>query len=77
MKVEILFFGELAEITETKSLLIDDVNDLSLLKELLIFKFPLLILKPIQIAVNNNLQIENISLNDGDVIALLPPFAGG
>ncbi len=77
MKVEILFFGELAEITETKSLLIEDVDDLGILKELLIFKFPLLIFKPIQVAVNNNLQIENISLNDGDVIALLPPFAGG
>jgi molybdopterin synthase sulfur carrier subunit len=77
MKITVLFFGALAEVTETEKLELPFVDDTSALNELLLQLFPLLKNKTFRMAVNKKLINGNIVINEGDTIALLPPFSGG
>ncbi|MEI6594485.1 MAG: MoaD/ThiS family protein [Bacteroidota bacterium] len=75
--MKILLFGELTDITKSSSIEIETVNDVDELKNIVHQKFPSLQNHKYQIAVNSVLLTKNISLNETDEIALLPPFAGG
>ena len=75
--MKILLFGELTDITKSSSIEIESVKNVAELKNSVHQKFPSLQNFNYQIAVNSSLIIENISLNETDEIALLPPFAGG
>lgn len=77
MKTEILFFGILAEVAGTDSVSMEDQPDLDHLKKAVLQKFPNIDSYRYRISVNKVLTDENCTLNDGDEIAFLPPFAGG
>jgi molybdopterin synthase sulfur carrier subunit len=77
MKTTILFFGALTETTSTEKTEFQNISDTETLKQQLLHHYPSLKNKTYRIAVNKILITENQLLNEGDTIALLPPFAGG
>lgn len=77
MKTDILFFGILAEVAGTNSVSMKDQPDLDHLKKMVLHDFPELENYRYRVSVNRVLTDENCTLNDGDEIAFLPPFAGG
>lgn len=77
MKIAVLFFGALIETTGVESIEAFEMFDTEALQCYVLQKFPLLKNKTYRIAVNKTLIQNSVLLNDGDVIALLPPFSGG
>ncbi|MFN8210821.1 MAG: MoaD/ThiS family protein [Bacteroidales bacterium] len=77
MTVTVLFFGVLTEVTGTGTKFYNDARSIEDLKLRLADDFPEIVHYSFRISVNNELTDEDISLKDGDEIALLPPFAGG
>lgn len=78
MKVKILFFGSLEDVADGKSeIQLDNVHDIDSVKKILLEKYPALSDYTFRIAVNQQILSKNQTLNDNDVVALLPPFAGG
>lgn len=79
MHVTVKYFGQLAEATGTEEETIqlpDTGCTLSELRSRCLSRFGLTEDESIRLAVNQTLQRET-DLQDGDVIAFLPPFAGG
>jgi len=74
--VKILFFGITREITG-KSECNYDAGEKSALIMQLMSDYPELQTCRFRISVNGVINEGNIKLNDNDVVALLPPFAGG
>ncbi|MEO6230029.1 MAG: MoaD/ThiS family protein [Ferruginibacter sp.] len=77
MKVNILFFGQLTDVTGTTNLVLEDINDTSMLIQQLHTTYPDLLTKKYVIAVNATVAEENTLLTDNCTVALLPPFSGG
>ncbi|MDF1548283.1 MAG: MoaD/ThiS family protein [Bacteroidales bacterium] len=77
MKINVLFFGILTDITGTSSMEIEDIENIRLLKSWLWKNYPKTKDMDFQIALNKNIIEGKAELNDGDEVALLPPFAGG
>lgn len=77
MKTTILFFGMLAEATGTDKAEVEGITDTDVVIDYLVKQYPLLKNKTYRIAVNKKLIKGKEQLNEGDTIALLPPFAGG
>lgn len=77
MGIQIKIFGQLSEIIGSEELQLEDINDTELLRKKLIFDFPKLANYPFVMAVDKKIANKNVKLNTGDVVALLPPFAGG
>ncbi|MGB3946808.1 MAG: MoaD/ThiS family protein [Bacteroidia bacterium] len=77
MKTTILFFGMLAEAAGTNEVEVENITDTDALVDYIVKQYPLLNNKTYRIAVNKKLITSKEQLNEGDTIALLPPFAGG
>jgi molybdopterin converting factor small subunit len=77
MKVTVLFFGVLTEVTGTGTRFYSDVRTLGDLKVKIADDYPDIVNYDFRISLNNEIISENPELRDGDEIALLPPFAGG
>lgn len=77
MQINIKIFGQLTELIGANELLLQDVENTDLLKEKLILNFPKLANFPFVIAVNKKIVQQNENIKTGDVLALMPPFAGG
>lgn len=77
MKVEVLFFGVLTELMQHKRITLEDCSTTDVLLGKLHEMNGNLKTKSFKIAVNNKLVTDSILLNNGDEIALMPPFAGG
>ncbi|RXG23357.1 MoaD/ThiS family protein [Leeuwenhoekiella aequorea] len=79
MTITLKYFGQLAEVFETSEETrdLENINVTDLIKE--ISSGYDLDHIPYQIAVNQRIIDcnEQVNLNDGDTLALLPPFAGG
>lgn len=75
MSIKVIAFGQIAEITE-KEISIDAIDTNSLRLELNA-QFPQLEGKKYGIAVNKKLVNNNVMLNAGDTVALMPPYSGG
>jgi len=75
MEIKIISFGQIAEITGKE--FVTEAADLDSLKLHLIQKFPELSDKKFAFAVNKKLMQENVSLNQNDIVALMPPYSGG
>ncbi len=77
MKIKILFFGNLTEVIGSNELSLSDIEHTDGLNNNLQYDYPELKAMTYRIAVNQEIINGNISLKDGDEVALLPPFAGG
>lgn len=79
MKVNVLFFGMLNDAVKNNKLIVDSnlFSDTESLKKFLTDKYPELKRFNYLVAVNQNMTSGNEKINDGDEIALLPPFSGG
>jgi sulfur-carrier protein len=80
MKVTLKYFGLIADIVNTN----EEIVDLSVtecttegLMEILNQKYPDLLNTNFAIAINQSIITSVTSLSNEDIIALLPPFAGG
>lgn len=77
MEINILFFGQLAEVTGTSSQKLSGISDTDALKNRLQIQFPALESLTYSIAVNKKMIQQNTTLKPEDEVALLPPFSGG
>lgn len=76
--MHILLFGSLKEKLKTEMLELSAAQSVFVLKEKLELTFPLLKNEHYSIAVNKKICTDDSqTLNEGDIIALLPPFSGG
>jgi molybdopterin converting factor small subunit len=77
MKVKVLFFGVLAEITGTGIKIYEDVKSTEHLKQRVLDEFPEIFHYKYNIALNNSFINTEMILSDGDEISFIPPFEGG
>ncbi|MEK6615418.1 MAG: MoaD/ThiS family protein [Bacteroidota bacterium] len=77
MSISIKLFGVLADVVGKSQIDIHDVNNTTTLKAKMLKDFPKLKNYQFVIAVSKQIAKENQALNAGDVVVLLPPFAGG
>ena len=76
MGVNIIVFGQLADITGN-TLSLDNVVDTDSLVQELNKRYPALAHKKYAVAVDKQVVNKNISLTGNNTVALLPPFSGG
>jgi sulfur-carrier protein len=76
MQVNILFFGQLTDITGSQ-LVLQEIRDTDALKAELNKRYPALVNSKFIITVDKKNIVENTILNDNSTVALLPPFSGG
>jgi sulfur-carrier protein len=77
MKIKVYFFGILSDITGSSEQEIKDVETLISLKSWLWRNYPKSKEMDFQVAINNKLVDGKVEFNNGDEVALLPPFSGG
>jgi molybdopterin synthase sulfur carrier subunit len=77
MEIKVLFFGVLAEMTNTSLKHYRDITSFADLMYRIQDDYPEIIHYNYRISVNNEIINEDPMLNDGDEVACLPPFAGG
>lgn len=77
MKIKVLFFGILTEVTGTGVKFYEDVNSIEHLKQRVSDDFPEIVHYKFSLSLNNELINNDCQLHDGDEAAFLPPFAGG
>ncbi len=77
MSIQVKVFGQLTEIIGRSELQIEDAGDTKGIVEKLILDFPKLADCSFAIALNKKIINHNQKINSGDVVALMPPFAGG
>lgn len=77
MAIEILFFGSLTDATTVGRLIVADIADTDQLKSYLVERYPALRSTKYFVAVNQRMIQQAVSLQPGDVVALMPPFSGG
>jgi len=80
MEIQLLFFGITTDLVGKNSILynLSDNTTVDQLKRILISQFPALKnLNEFAIAVNEDYAEDVLILNDGDVVAIIPPVSGG
>jgi len=80
MKITLKYFGIIAEImdTEKETITIDSKSiTIEDLKSILNKKNSSINEQEYKIAINHSIADHNITINNNDVISLLPPFSGG
>ena len=77
MRIKLLFFGQVRDITGSSETELAGITTISDLKKYLFNKFPPLKDSKFLISVNRKIVNDNSTLNNGDEVAILPPFAGG
>lgn len=77
MKIKVLLFGILSEEAGIEEMEIENISGTGKLLEHLRGKYPSFANYKFRISVNQTLIKGNKKLQEGDEVALLPPFAGG
>ena len=77
MEINLLAFGQAADIAGKTSWKVSDVGDTDGLRVKLAEQFPILPAIKYSMAVNKKVVPGNTELRNGDTVALLPPFSGG
>lgn len=77
MEITVLFFGLLAEAVEAEKIILKGITDTDTLVQHLMDTRPSLWDKKYRIALNTKIINGKTILHEGDVVAFLPPFAGG
>lgn len=75
MDINVIAFGQIAEITGSKFII--EASDITILKTRLHTQHPALADKKYAIAVNKKLVTTNVTLTENDTVALMPPYSGG
>lgn len=76
MQIQIMSFGQIAEVTGTNRFSLNAV-DTNGLRKVLEDTYPSLQQKTYAIVINRKLVTENTRLTQDAEVALLPPFSGG
>jgi len=76
MQVNVMVFGQIAEITGNSNFLIDVADTDELINKLNCL-YPRLQSAKYAVAVNRQVVRNNTEINQGCEIAILPPFSGG
>lgn len=74
--IHVMPFGQIAEITGSDSFQLT-AQDTDEIQQILVRQFPELQMRQYAIAVNKVIIKENTALQQGAIVALLPPFSGG
>ncbi len=77
MKIKVLLFGILAEKAGLEEIEVEKINSINELTKNLTGRYPSFADYKFRVAVNQVLVNKDKRLKEGDVVALLPPFAGG
>jgi molybdopterin synthase sulfur carrier subunit len=77
MRVKVLIFGQLTDITRQSEIYLNEVSDRDELVNKLVQQYPALAHSKYAIAVDRKVITRNIRLTDECTVALLPPFSGG
>jgi sulfur-carrier protein len=77
MKISVLPFGKLADILAPQEWALEDVATAGAVRHKLEAEFPALKGMRYLIAVDKKIAEEGHLLEEGSVVALLPPFSGG
>jgi molybdopterin synthase sulfur carrier subunit len=77
MTITILFFGQLAELAGLKETELADIYSTTEVMDYMKYHYPSLLGLSFAIAVNKKITGQPVELNDGDIVALIPPFSGG
>jgi len=79
MTIRLKYFGVISEITQIEEEVIhmEAHMDVQKLQNLLMDKYAQLNSVSYKVAINESIENENIELKENDLVALLPPFAGG
>lgn len=77
MKVKILFFGILREVAGKQEMILKDINDSETLQNHLTSLIPSLKDYTFRMSINQEFIDSNCTLKEGDIVAVMPPFAGG
>lgn len=76
-KVNLQYYGVLAEIAGSGKEEIENISDLNNLKSLLQVRYPAMDNYNIVYAVNDTIVRDNFSFCNNESVALMPPFSGG
>lgn len=77
MEINLIFFGELAEMISMPNIELQDNGDTVALVDALYGLYPALKNKSFLLAVNHQLITTTKALKHNDVVAFMPPFSGG
>ncbi|MBA4323270.1 MAG: MoaD/ThiS family protein [Odoribacter sp.] len=77
MKVKVLFFGVLSDVTGAGMRFYNEVKSIEHLKLRVTDDYPEIIHYKFSVSLNNELVNGDAELNNNDEVAFLPPFAGG
>lgn len=77
MEIKVLFFGVLAEVTQTMFRHYRDVISYNDLINRIQDEFPEMVHYNYRVAVNSEIINEDPELKNMDEVAFMPPFAGG
>jgi molybdopterin synthase sulfur carrier subunit len=77
MDVNIIFFGQMKDITGNASLVMQDVDDTQNLMALLEKKYPAIANTRFVLAVDKEIIQTNTALHHNSTVALMPAFSGG
>lgn len=76
MEVKVLFSGVLAEVAMTDIRYYQGIKSIRELRFRILDEFPVLAHYDFAISLNNEIVNDNRELNDGDEVALMPPYQG-
>jgi molybdopterin synthase sulfur carrier subunit len=77
MHVNILFFGQLKDITGSGNLVMEDITDTETLVTALQSKYPRIAGSRYVLAVDKQIIQKNTALSHESTVALMPAFSGG
>jgi molybdopterin synthase sulfur carrier subunit len=77
MTIEVMFFGQLTDITGSSKISVEDVADTDSLQQKLFQQYPSLSAAKFRVAVDNKIISDNTSIGQGSKLAFMPPFSGG
>ncbi len=75
--MNILLFGELAELVGGSTISVEEVKDSEMLKQVIGEQYPVLQAKSFLIAIDKKVITGKMEIVGNAEIALLPPFSGG
>ncbi len=77
MKIKILFFGILREAAGKQEMTLNNINNTESLQNHLTSLIPRLKNYTFRLAINQEFIDGKCTLKEGDIVAVMPPFAGG